>query len=298
MTFAKEQVDKLREPLDRRYVKQRKQGGSTLSYIEGWKAIEYANSIFGHDGWDRETVYTECVYQGEREGYRAKYACAYTAKVRVTVRAGDAVVVREGTGSGSGFGANPGEAHESAIKEAETDAMKRALMTFGWRFGLALYDKDQEHVTDGEEEPLEEETPVEAHVETAPVPPKREESLREPTERDPQKELSEWADRALTPDAQKRLSLTQRKALSRTRALCLAKVEEIYKEKGETFNQRAWIAKALGIPVDSVPEHLAPLDSGITDRQLRDLEQEAKAFLARVKERAAEAKKSKEVRNV
>jgi hypothetical protein len=36
-----------------------------------------------------------------------------------------------------------GEAHESALKEAETDATKRALTTFGNLFGLALYDKKQ-----------------------------------------------------------------------------------------------------------------------------------------------------------
>jgi hypothetical protein len=41
-----------------------------------------------------------------------------------------------------------GQAHESALKEAETDAMKRALMTFGNQFGLALYDKTQENVED------------------------------------------------------------------------------------------------------------------------------------------------------
>jgi len=40
-----------------------------------------------------------------------------------------------------------GQAHESALKEAETDAMKRALMTFGNPFGLALYDKRQREVT-------------------------------------------------------------------------------------------------------------------------------------------------------
>ena len=39
-------------------------------------------------------------------------------------------------------------AHESAIKEAETDATKRALMTFGNQFGLALYDKEQREVAD------------------------------------------------------------------------------------------------------------------------------------------------------
>jgi len=40
----------------------------------------------------------------------------------------------------------PGEAHENAIKEAETDATKRALSTFGNLFGLALYDKEQQGV--------------------------------------------------------------------------------------------------------------------------------------------------------
>jgi DNA repair and recombination protein RAD52 len=45
-----------------------------------------------------------------------------------------------------------GQAHESAIKEAETDAMKRALMTFGNPFGLALYDKEQANVCDPEDE--------------------------------------------------------------------------------------------------------------------------------------------------
>ena len=39
-------------------------------------------------------------------------------------------------------GCNPGEAHELALKGAETDATKRALATFGNPFGLALYDRE------------------------------------------------------------------------------------------------------------------------------------------------------------
>lgn len=34
-------------------------------------------------------------------------------------------------------------AHESVLKEAETNATKRALATFGSQFGLALYDKER-----------------------------------------------------------------------------------------------------------------------------------------------------------
>ena len=56
-------------------------------------------------------------------------------------------LIREGTGAGHGIDTDLGQAHESALKEAETDAMKRALMTFGNSFGLALYDKQQREVT-------------------------------------------------------------------------------------------------------------------------------------------------------
>src|SRR3546814_1258315 len=48
----------------------------------------------------------------------------YMAKVRITVGG----VLREGCGFGQGIDKDVGQAHESAIKESETDAMKRALM--------------------------------------------------------------------------------------------------------------------------------------------------------------------------
>lgn len=31
-------------------------GGSTISYIEGWKAIQLANEIFGYNGWNHSVV--------------------------------------------------------------------------------------------------------------------------------------------------------------------------------------------------------------------------------------------------
>jgi len=41
---------------------------------------------------------------------------------------------------------------DAALKEAETDATKRALMSFGNAFGLALYDKQQRQVSSGMEQ--------------------------------------------------------------------------------------------------------------------------------------------------
>ena len=71
----------------------------------------------------------------------------YIARVRITITAGNRTLIREGSGAGHGIDADLGLAHESALKEAETDATKRALMTFGNPFGLALYDKQQRQVS-------------------------------------------------------------------------------------------------------------------------------------------------------
>src|SRR5262245_14832468 len=70
------------------------------------------------------------------------HAAAYSAKVRIAVRAGAITIIREGCGSGEASDPTPGGAHELALKTAETDATKRALATFGNPFGLALYDRD------------------------------------------------------------------------------------------------------------------------------------------------------------
>ena len=138
MGFSDTQQKALSAKLNGKHVKTRDQSGRPLSYVEGWHVIGEANRIFGPDGWDRETVDCQMVWQGKGSG---GCNCAYVARVRVRVRAGETVVVREGSGFGFGLGPTPGEAHENAVKEAETDAMKRALVTFGNTFGLALYDR-------------------------------------------------------------------------------------------------------------------------------------------------------------
>jgi DNA recombination protein Rad52 len=150
-TFSPEQITALSAPLDRAKVRQREQGRSSVSYLEGWQVIAEANRIFGFDGWQRETVALRCVNQSERtigRDQRPGWGVTYTARVRITVGEGSgAQLIREGCGAGHGIDTDLGQAHESALKEAETDAMKRALMTFGNPFGLALYDKQQREVT-------------------------------------------------------------------------------------------------------------------------------------------------------
>ena len=147
MSFSDNQKHDLAAKLSPANVKTREQGGSKVSYIEGWHAIAEANRIFGFDGWTRETLDVRCVAEKEREVGKAKlpgWGVTYLCKVRLIVDG----VAREGCGAGHGIDRDLGQAHESAIKEAETDAMKRAFMTFGNPFGLALYDKQQANVGD------------------------------------------------------------------------------------------------------------------------------------------------------
>ena len=140
MAFTDQQSRQLKAKLDAQHVKTRKANGATLHYIEGWHAIAEANRIFGFDGWDRRTLVTNCIWTGTSNG---EYLAAYAAKVRIYVRAGEVLIVREGSGAGEGSGPTAGQAHEMALKSAETDATKRALATFGNAFGLALYDREQ-----------------------------------------------------------------------------------------------------------------------------------------------------------
>ena len=140
-------IEELKKPLDRTHVAKRTQGGSQVSYIEGWHAIAEANRIFGFDGWSRETKEIEQL--GEPYEVNGKVRVNYRAKVRIKVYVPEGgCVLRDGCGFGQGIDKDVGQAHESALKEAETDAMKRALMTFGNPFGLALYDKSQANVAD------------------------------------------------------------------------------------------------------------------------------------------------------
>ncbi len=151
--LSPEQTAALAAPLNRANVQTRSQAGRSLTYLEGWVAIKEANRIFGFDGWQRETIELRCVSENQRpigRDQKSGWGVTYIARVRIRLgsqASGAHSLVREGSGAGHGIDVDLGLAHESALKEAETDAMKRALMTFGNPFGLALYDKQQRQVT-------------------------------------------------------------------------------------------------------------------------------------------------------
>jgi DNA recombination protein Rad52 len=135
MGFNAEQLKALGGTLHARHVRTRQQGGLDIRYIEGWHAIREANRIFGYDGWSRETTSMSCIFLKPDAG---RFAACYIARIRIEVALGSKLIAREGTGLGQSTADTAGLAHEFAAKAAETDATKRALATFGARFGLEL----------------------------------------------------------------------------------------------------------------------------------------------------------------
>jgi len=108
-----------------------------LSYFETWQVIDRLNQILGTENWSHQVLQITKL-EAEKP--------TYMAHVRLTVNVGGVVTVKDGIGYGTDKGKyNP---HEMAIKEAESDALKRAAKNLGRSVGLALYDKSQEYVSD------------------------------------------------------------------------------------------------------------------------------------------------------
>lgn len=139
--FTPEQIAELQKPIDESRVQRRPDG---LTYLPTYDVIETANRIFGYGGWQREIKRLEKIYEDESEGtYSVAYLCEYR------IRIGD--VTHEDVGFGSGVSqTDPARAHETALKGAVSDALKRCFRALGNQFGLGLYKK---HEVEAEEHP-------------------------------------------------------------------------------------------------------------------------------------------------
>jgi DNA repair and recombination protein RAD52 len=142
----KKAITELAKKLDPKVVRPPTAKGPKGEYLEGWHVIAEANRIFGHLDWSYRIIDLRCISDyGRPVGQRQApgFGVCYIARIKVWV--GDHCE-KEDVGSGHGISTDHGQAHESAVKEAVTDALKRTLRVFGWPLGLALYDKQREHV--------------------------------------------------------------------------------------------------------------------------------------------------------
>ena len=129
----------LGQPLDSALVSQRKgRGGRVFDYLEGHVVIDQANRIFGYGGWGYELVGGVSLRRIENvdaQTGEVKVAHAYSAPVRVTVAG---ALPRTDTGVHP-VAEETLDGHDTAIKGAVTDGLKRAFRSFGVQFGNGFY---------------------------------------------------------------------------------------------------------------------------------------------------------------
>ena len=138
-SFPPAVTQRLGEPLDEGLVSHRKgRGNRSFAYLEGRTVIDQANRVFGHGAWGYDLVGDVTLRKGESVDPKTREAKpwrAYAATVRVTVPGSP-------PRTDVGFHAvaeETVEGHETAHKGAVTDALKRALRSYGDQFGNGLY---------------------------------------------------------------------------------------------------------------------------------------------------------------
>lgn len=143
--FNKNQLASLNQELDSNRIKSREKNNISLSYIEGFDVIDTANLIFGYGNWSYLISKLEQVSQ--EQNHNQNFVVCYKAVVKLIVKDENHTksISRQDVGFGTGIAKTLADTYENAGKEAVTDALKRAMRSFGNQFGNSLYDKTKNH---------------------------------------------------------------------------------------------------------------------------------------------------------
>ena len=135
MPITTTQRDQLLKPLNATRVATRGQAGRQLSYLEAWDVKAHLIRIFGFGGWSWTVNNAELAFEDKNE--KGQWNVGY--KVIGSLRIHDLNCLYKEAAVGSSSLPQRGEAHDMAVKTAESDALKRAAINLGTQFGLSLY---------------------------------------------------------------------------------------------------------------------------------------------------------------
>jgi hypothetical protein len=116
--------------------------GKGFSHVEAWDIRRHLIRVFGFGGFDTDLLGAELVAQIDiPAGNKTRYTVVYRVSVKLTVKVGG-VELGHWHGTAIGDATNqPGlaDAHDLALKTADSQALKRAAVNMGDQFGLSLY---------------------------------------------------------------------------------------------------------------------------------------------------------------
>lgn len=134
------QLQALHADLHPSRVAKRDQGRQTLSYLEAYDVKAMLIRAFGYAGFSAECLDARILREAQTpqsQGEGTNWSVTAQATVRITIHQTGAVYTETAVATN----AQPqyGEAADTAIKSAESDALKRAAIYLGTQFGLSLY---------------------------------------------------------------------------------------------------------------------------------------------------------------
>lgn len=136
MAITPQQYEQLLKSLNTNRVAKRSGGGGRqLSYLEAWDVKAHLIRIFGFGEWSWDVLSAELMFESINGD---KTSVGYKVIGQLRIHATGATYTEAAVGSSNL--PQRGEAHDMAIKTAESDAIKRAAINLGTQFGLSLYD--------------------------------------------------------------------------------------------------------------------------------------------------------------
>jgi len=151
MSLSTEQVNELLKPIDPNRVSK---DGKGFSHVEAWDIRRTMNRIFGFANWSSRVDLMELVSEREVTQRNGKQGWNVVYRARCTVEVSEGFMSGGGTYTewAAGDATNPtlADAHDQAIKTAESQALKRCAMNLGDQFGLSLYHNGSTNATVGD----------------------------------------------------------------------------------------------------------------------------------------------------
>lgn len=174
-----------------------------FAHVQQWDVRRFLIRVFGFGGYDTELVSIDLIREIEHpannQGGKPRWTVAYRVHQRLTIKdvAGRPIATFDGVATGDSQNQpSLGDAHDGAVKEADSQSLKRAAVNLGDAFGLSLYNGGKTnpvvlwsaahpHLTikgpvavQGESAP--EDPPVEPEPDATPSPPEPEETTPAP----------------------------------------------------------------------------------------------------------------------
>ena len=138
MSLTHKQIDVLMKPIAASRVSV--QDGQ--SHVEAWDIRAHLSRVFGFGEWSCDLLDATLIHDYETTTKAGKPArkVAYRAIVRLTIHDTGATYTEAAVGESLMPDFKHGDAHDMAVKTAESQAMKRCAVNLGTQFGLSLYD--------------------------------------------------------------------------------------------------------------------------------------------------------------